>query len=92
MKKQHLLGLVLGAVFGGLIAVATVAAAQAPSVPAAHVLVGSQALKSPPPSTTRINDETFVSIKDHGDSQTVIVYKVDDKGVARLTHKARFFY
>ncbi len=92
MRKQHLISLVLGAVFGGLIAVATVATAQTPSVPAARIKVGTPGVISQAPSTTRINDETFVSVKDHGDSQTVIVYKVDEKGVARLTHKARFFY
>jgi len=43
-------------------------------------------------SVTRVNDETLVSVKDHGSSQTVIVYKIDEKGTARLTHKAKFFY
>ena len=39
-----------------------------------------------------LSADTFVSVKDQGDSQTVLVYKVDDQGKVRLTHKAKFFY
>lgn len=43
-------------------------------------------------SLVSLSPDTFVSVKDHGDSQTVMVYKVDDQGKVRLTHKAKFFY
>lgn len=36
--------------------------------------------------------DTFVTVKDHGDAQTVSVFKLDPKGVGHLTHKAKFFY
>ncbi|MBN2358864.1 MAG: hypothetical protein JXR83_05380 [Deltaproteobacteria bacterium] len=87
MKRWHLASAIAGAVFGAVVAAAAVALAQAPA--AAPALI--------PPCTAPavvqdIGDDTFISLKDHGDSQTVIVYKVDDKGMARLTHKAKFFY
>lgn len=43
-------------------------------------------------SLVSLSPDTFVSVKDHGDSQTVMIYKVDDQGKVRLTHKAKFFY
>lgn len=43
-------------------------------------------------SVVPLSPDTFVSVKDHGDSQTIMIYKVDDQGKVRLTHKAKFFY
>ena len=36
--------------------------------------------------------DTFVTVKDNGDSQTVSVFKLEAKDMARLAHKAKFFY
>ncbi|MCX7943831.1 MAG: hypothetical protein N2746_04920 [Deltaproteobacteria bacterium] len=55
----------------------------------------TQVPKQQPTSYTSLislSPDTFVSVKDHGDSQTVMIYKVDDQGKVRLTHKAKFFY
>ncbi|MEW5854747.1 MAG: hypothetical protein AB2A00_38580 [Myxococcota bacterium] len=41
---------------------------------------------------TALAADTFVTVKDHGDSQTVSVFKIDAKGINHLTHKAKFFY
>lgn len=42
---------------------------------------------------TRLTDNTLVSVKDHGDSQTVLVYTFDDNGVMKpAPQKLRFFY
>lgn len=42
---------------------------------------------------TRLSDNTLVSVKDHGDSQTVLVYTFDDNGVMKpAPQKLRFFY
>ena len=87
MKRWHLLSAVAGAVIGAAVAAATVAAAQAPT-PAPALIPPCTA----PAALQSLTDDTFVSLKDHGDSQTVIVYKIDDKGTARQTHKAKFFY
>ncbi len=60
--------------------------------------VGTVLTQVPKPQQTNTNSlvslspDTFVSVKDHGDSQTVMIYKVDDQGKVRLTHKAKFFY
>jgi len=60
--------------------------------------VGTVLTQMPKPQQTNTNSlvslapDTFVSVKDHGDSQTVMIYKVDDQGKVRLTHKAKFFY
>lgn len=39
-----------------------------------------------------LSTDTFVSVKDVGDSQVVMVYRVDQFGKAQLLHKARFYY
>lgn len=39
-----------------------------------------------------LGPDTFVTVKDHGDAQTVSVFKLDAKGLNHLTHKAKFFY
>jgi hypothetical protein len=39
-----------------------------------------------------LSADTFVTVKDHGDAQTVSVFKLDPKGVSHLTHKAKFFF
>jgi hypothetical protein len=41
---------------------------------------------------TTLSADTFAVIKDHGDSQTVLVYKTDDQGNVRLTSKKKFIY
>ena len=41
---------------------------------------------------TALSADTFVTVKDHGDSQTVSVFKVDPRGQVHLGQKARFFY
>jgi hypothetical protein len=41
---------------------------------------------------TALAADTFVTVKDSGDSQTVSVFKVDPNGTNRLSHKAKFFY
>ncbi|MFA6032653.1 MAG: hypothetical protein WC889_07130 [Myxococcota bacterium] len=43
-------------------------------------------------TTTALAADTFVSIKDHGDSQTILVYKIDELGNVRLTSKKKFMY
>lgn len=85
MKTRHLISALAGAVAGAALTAATLAWAQ---TPAQSARAGDHA----PAKLQALNADTFVSIKDHGESQTVIVYKVDDKGTARLTHKAKFFY
>jgi hypothetical protein len=87
MKRWHLPSAVAGAVIGAVVAAATVALAQVPA--AAPALVPPC---TAPAAVQGLNDDTFISLKDHGDAQTVIIYKVDEKGIARLTHKAKFFY
>lgn len=39
-----------------------------------------------------ISGDAFVVIKDVGDSQIVMVYRVDAAGKVQLSHKARFYY
>lgn len=87
MKRWQVLSAVAGAVIGAVVAAAAVALAQAPAAMPALIPQCTA-----PAAMQGLNDDTFVSLKDHGDSQTVIVYKVDDKGTARQTHKAKFFY
>jgi len=41
---------------------------------------------------TTLSADTFAVVKDHGDSQTVLVYKTDDQGNVRLTSKKKFIY
>jgi len=41
---------------------------------------------------TTLSSDTFAVIKDHGDSQTVLIYKTDDQGNVRLTSKKKFIY
>jgi len=37
-------------------------------------------------------ENIVVSIKDHGDSQTVLVYKINSQGKATPTDKKKFYY
>jgi hypothetical protein len=87
MKVSFFVGAVAGVVIGVALTVATLAYAQSSALPAIPKTTLSE-----PATVQALSEDTFVAVKDHGDSQTVIVYKVDDKGAARLTHKARFFY
>ncbi len=41
---------------------------------------------------TRLTDTSFVVVKDHGDSQTVMYYQVDEWGHVKLRHSPRFYY
>ena len=41
---------------------------------------------------TTLASDTFAVVKDHGDSQTVLIYKTDDQGNVRLTSKKKFIY
>jgi hypothetical protein len=41
---------------------------------------------------TGLAADTFVTVKDHGDAQTVSVFRLDPRGVSQLAYKARFFY
>jgi hypothetical protein len=43
-------------------------------------------------TTTALSPDTIVSIKDHGDSQTVLVYKIDDQGNVRLAGRTKTKY
>ncbi|MFH1810798.1 MAG: hypothetical protein ABIJ09_18795 [Pseudomonadota bacterium] len=92
MTRSTLLGVLTGVLLGALATAGTLAHAQVPAAPAVSVTTSSPMTPAPPASVAALPPDTVVSIKDHGDSQTVMVYKLDDKGVARLTHKARFFY
>jgi predicted PurR-regulated permease PerM len=71
---------------------------ETPQVQPQPAAVGTVLTQMPKPQQTSTNSlvslapDTFVSVKDHGDSQTVMIYKVDDQGKVRLTHKAKFFY
>ena len=38
------------------------------------------------------SSEGVIAIKDHGDSQTVMVFKVNPEGKVKLTDKKKFFY
>jgi len=75
-------------VFGivGLLAVAGIAVAMAqtdkparPGGPQQMAVVG-------------VSNEGVIAIKDHGDSQTVMVFKVNPEGKVKLTDKKKFFY
>jgi len=68
------------------------AAPQVTTAAVGQVLSQTSAEKNSTAGLTPLSPDTFVSVKDHGDSQTVMVYKVDDQGKVRLTHKAKFFY
>lgn len=39
-----------------------------------------------------LSADTFVVVKDVGDSQVVMVYRVDQHGKVQLLHRARFYY
>jgi hypothetical protein len=39
-----------------------------------------------------LSADTFVVVKDVGDSQVVMVYRVDTHGKVQLMHRARFYY
>jgi hypothetical protein len=39
-----------------------------------------------------LSTDTFVVVKDVGDSQVVMVYRVDQNGKVQLLHRARFYY
>ena len=39
-----------------------------------------------------LSADTFVVVKDVGDSQVVMVYRVDSHGKVQLMHRARFYY
>ncbi|MCC6811626.1 MAG: hypothetical protein IT381_29620 [Deltaproteobacteria bacterium] len=39
-----------------------------------------------------LSTDTFVVVKDVGDSQVVMVYRVDQHGKVQLLHRARFYY
>lgn len=43
-------------------------------------------------TVTTLSADTFAVVKDHGDSQTVLIYKTDDQGNVRLTSKKKFIY
>jgi len=90
MRRIHFVSAIAGAVIGAALTAAAVAWAQPQPPAAGEALARKSAV--PPASVESLSPDTFVSVKDHGSSQTVIVYKVDDKGMARLTHKAKFFY
>jgi hypothetical protein len=39
-----------------------------------------------------LSSDSFVTVKDVGDSQVVMVYRVDQHGKVQLFHRARFYY
>lgn len=44
-------------------------------------------------TVTRLSDNTLVSVKEHGDAQTVMVYTFDDAGLLRPSpQQAKYFY
>jgi Flp pilus assembly protein CpaB len=79
-------------------AAATAAPAEpAPAIPQIMTqpvasISGQQPACSPTITTTALSADTFVSVKDQGDSQTVLIYKVDDQGNVRLTSKKKYMY
>lgn len=91
----------ISAMLGGLalgagLAVALMANAQ-PHALTAPVAGQTPAAVATPPAgetfhLTTLNADTFVTVKDHGDAQTISVFKVDGKGMNHLSHKAKFFY
>lgn len=55
--------------------------------------IGSRTMPAESMAVVRLNDNTLVSVKDHGDSQTVLVYTFDDRGVMKPSpQKMKFFY
>jgi hypothetical protein len=80
-------------------AAATPAPAQQPAPAIPQIMTqpitsvpGQQPGCSPTITTTALSADTFVSVKDQGDSQTVLIYKVDDQGNVRLTSKKKYMY
>jgi len=68
---------------------------QQPSQPAPTNAPAAPKAPAAPPSdlhVTALAADTFVTVKDHGDAQTVSIFKIDQKGVNHLTHKAKYFY
>ncbi|NOZ86384.1 MAG: hypothetical protein GXP49_08955 [Deltaproteobacteria bacterium] len=39
-----------------------------------------------------LSEDSLVTIKDHGDSQTIMVFMVNKEGKVKLTDKKKFFY
>jgi len=54
--------------------------------------MGSSGHSAASVTLTTLSADTFASVKDHGDSQTVLIYKVDEQGNVRLTSKKKFIY
>lgn len=95
MRSFHGWSALAGAAIAVLLIGAGWAMAQTPAAPVVAPpppppLVSSGL--SAPAAIQALAADTLVTVKDHGESQTIIVYKVDAKGTARLTHKAKFFY
>jgi hypothetical protein len=92
MSRATVLGALGGLLLGALLTAATFARAQVVQTSTVSAAPSPAPTATAPVGLAALPPDTVVSIKDHGESQTVMVYMVDDKGMARLTHKARFFY
>ena len=69
-------------------------------------LLGQSVAQTPPPiprvqtftppqnmiQLVALTTDTFAAVKDHGDSQTVLIYQLDAGGKVKLRHKVKFFY
>jgi hypothetical protein len=64
----------------------------APTRPAAAPAPTSRPAEPGALQVVPIGPMSFVTVKDHGDSQTVMVFNVGQDGKLRQTSKAKFFY
>jgi hypothetical protein len=108
ISRSTISAIVGGMALGAGIAVAVFANAQDESPRQVLIQQPSQPLVQPSPTqggvprplpaehqqlhVQALGPDTFVTVKDHGDAQTVSVFKLDAKGLNHLTHKAKFFY
>ncbi|MBI5497697.1 MAG: hypothetical protein HY904_22000 [Deltaproteobacteria bacterium] len=99
-SRSTMSAMVGGVALGAGIAAAVLAQAQEdPNV--TRVMVAQPAptpgMRALPPDQQHLHvqalaADTFITVKDHGDSQTVSVFKLDPKGINHMTHKAKFFF
>jgi hypothetical protein len=94
LSKNTLATVAGGMVLGAVVSLAAVALAQQTGTPLGQVgmPVSTRAAGGETLQLVSLGPDTFVTVKDNGDSQTVSVFKLEAKDMARLAHKAKFFY